>query len=59
MDNMEAMTKHMAREKYLALNVKCRGIQITEQEISRRALNSLPPVYAPEKQNFVLKTDLF
>ena len=35
MDNMEAMTKHMAREKYLALNVKCRGIEITEQEISR------------------------
>ena len=35
--------------------MKCRGIEITEQEISRRALNSLPPAYAPEKQNFALK----
>ena len=57
MDNMEAMTKYMAREKYLAVNMKCRGIEITEQEISRRALNRLPPVYAPEKQSFALKTD--
>ena len=47
----------MAREKSLALNVKCRGIEITEQEIIRRALNSLSPAYAPEKQNFALKTD--
>ena len=47
----------MAREKSLALNVKCCGIEITEQEISRRALNSLSPAYAPEKQNFALKTD--
>ena len=47
----------MAREKCLALNVKCCGIEITEQEISRRALNSLSPAYAPEKQSFALKTD--
>ena len=57
MDNMEAITEYLAREKSLAPNVKCHGTDITEQEITRRALNSLPLVYAPEKQNFALKTD--
>ena len=56
MDNMEAMAEYLYREKSLARNVKCHGIEITEQEISRRALNSLPPADAPEKQNFALKT---
>ena len=56
MDNMEAMAEYLAREKSLALNVKYHGIEITEQEISRRALNSLPPADAPEKHNFALKT---
>ena len=57
MDNMEAMTKHPARQKSLAFNVKCHDIETTQQEISCRALNSLPPAYAPEKQSFALKTD--
>ena len=56
MNNMEATAEYLAREKSLALNVKCHGIEITEQEISRRALNSLPPADAPEKHNCALKT---
>ena len=57
MDNMEAITEYLAREKSLAPNVKCHGTDITEQEITRQALNSLPTAYAPDEQNLALKTD--
>ena len=56
MDDAESMKEYIARAKSLALNVKYHDIEITEQEISRRVLNGLPPSYAPEKRNFALKT---
>ena len=46
MNDDESMKEHIARD-----------IQVTDQEISRRFLNDLPPSYAPEKRNFALKTD--
>ena len=41
MDNMESMKECLAGAKYLALNGKYHGIEVTEQEISRRVLNGL------------------
>ena len=57
MDNVESMKEYLARAKSLVLNLKYHGIEITEQEISRRVLDGLPPAYAFEKRNFALKTD--
>ena len=57
MDNAETMKEYIARAKLLALNVQYQDIEVSEQEISRRVLNGLPPSYAPEKRNFALKTD--
>ena len=57
MDNAETMKEYIARAKSLALNVQYHDIEVSEQEISRRVLNGLPPSYAPEKRNFALKTD--
>ena len=51
------MKKYIARAKSLALNAKYNDIEVTEQEISCRVLNGLPPAYAPKKRNFALKTD--
>ena len=55
--NAESIKQYIARAKPLTLNVKYHGIEVPEQEISRRVLNGLPPAYAPEKRNFALKTD--
>ena len=52
----EPMKAYIARAKSLALNVKYHDIEVTDQKISRRVLNGLPPSYAPEKRNFALKT---
>ena len=57
MDDAETMKECIARAKSLALNVQCHDIEVSEQEISRRVLNGLPPSYAPEKRNFDLKID--
>ena len=57
MDDAESIKEYIARAKYLALNVQYHDIELTEQEISRRVLDGLPPAYAPEKRNFALKTD--
>ena len=57
MDDAESMKEYAARAKSLALNVQYHDIEVSEQEISRRVLNGLPPSYAPEKRNFALKTD--
>ena len=51
---MESMEDYLARAKSLALNVKYHGVETTEQKISRRVLNGLPPEYALEKQNVAL-----
>ena len=51
------MKAYIARAKSLALNVKYHDIEITDQKISHRDLNGLPPSYAPEKRVFALKTD--
>ena len=51
------MKEYIARAKSLALNVQYHDIEVSEQEISRRVLNGLPPSYAPEKRNLTLKTD--
>ena len=57
MNDDESMKEYIARAKSLALNVTYHDIEVTEQEISRRVLNGLPPSYAPEKRNFALKPD--
>ena len=57
MNDDESMKGYIARAKSLARNVKYHDIEVTDQEISRRVLNGLPPSYAPEKRNFALKTD--
>ena len=57
MNDDESMKEYIARAKSLALNVKYDDSEVTDQEISRRVLNGLPPSYAPEKRNFALKTD--
>ena len=57
MDSAESMEEYIARAKSLALNVQYHDVEVTDQEISRRVLNGLPPPYAPEKRNFALKTD--
>ena len=57
MDDDESMKEYIARAKSLALNVKYHDIEVTDQEISRRVFNGVPPSYAPEKRNFALKTD--
>ena len=56
-DSAESMKEYIARAKSLALNVQYHDVEVTDQEISRRVLNGLPPPYAPEKRNFALKTD--
>ena len=56
-DDAESMKEYIARAKSLALNVQYHGIEVSDQEISRRVLNGLPPSYAPEKRNFAWKTD--
>ena len=51
------MNKYLARAKSLALNIQYHDIEVTDPEISRRVLNGPPPAYAPERQNFALRTD--
>ena len=55
MDDAETMKEYIARAKSLALNVQYHDIEVSEQGVSRRVLNALPPSYAPEKRNFALK----
>ena len=57
MNDDESMKEYIARAKSLALTVKYDDIEVTDQEISRRVLNSLLPSNAPEKRNVALKTD--
>ena len=57
MDDTESIKKYIARAKSLALNVKYPDIEVSEQEITHRVLNGLPPSYAPKKRNFAFKTD--
>ena len=57
MDSAESMKEYIAGAKSLALNVQYHDVEVTDQEISRRVLNGLPPPYAPEKRSFALKTD--
>ena len=59
MNDDESMKEYIARAKSLALNIKYHNVEVTDQEISRRVLNSLPPSYAPEKRNFALKIVFF
>ena len=56
MDDAGTMKEYIARAKSLALNVQYHDVEISDQGISRRVLNGLPPSYAPEKIKFALKT---
>ena len=51
MNDDESMKEYIARAKSLALNVKYHDVEVTDQEVSRRVLNGLPPWYAPEKRH--------
>ena len=53
MNDDESMKEYIARAKSLALNIKYHNVEVTDQEISRRVLNGLPPSYAPEKGNLL------
>ena len=57
MNDDESMKEYILRAKSLALNVKYHDIDVTEQKISRRVLNGVPPSYAPKKRKISLKTD--
>ena len=57
MNDAESMKEYIACAKSLVLNIKYHDIEVTEQEISRRVLNGLPPSYPPEKMSFSLKTN--
>ena len=57
MDDAESMKEYIARANSLALNVQNHVIGVSEQEISHRVFNGLPPSYSPEKRKFALKTD--
>ena len=43
MDDAESMKEYIARAKSRALNVQYHDIEVSDQEISRRVLNGLPP----------------
>ena len=51
------MKEYIARAKSKAFNLQYHDNEVSEQEISRRDLNGLPPSYAPEKRIFAFKTD--
>ena len=55
--NAKSMKEYIARAKCLAINVQYYGIEVSDQEISRRLLNGLPSTYAREKRSFALRTD--
>ena len=44
MNDAESMKEYIARAKSLALSIKYHDIEVTEQEISRRVMNGLPPL---------------
>ena len=50
MDSAESMKEYIARAKSLALNVQYHDVEVTDQEISRRVLNGLPPVCSREEK---------
>ena len=49
-DSAESMKEYIARAKSLALNVQYHDVEVTDQEISRRVLNGLPPRMLPRKE---------
>ena len=50
MDSAENMKEYIARAKLLALNVQYHDVEVTDQEISRRVLNDLPPRMLPRRE---------
>ena len=50
MDSTENMKEYIARAKLLALNVQYHDVEVTDQEISRRVLNDLPPRMLPRRE---------
>ena len=50
MNDDESMKEYITCAKSLALNVKYHDIEVTEQEISRRVLNGLPPRMPPRRE---------
>ena len=50
MKDDESMKEYITRAKSLALNVKYHDIEVTEQAITRRILNGLPPRMLPRRE---------
>ena len=50
MGDVETMKEYITRAKSLALNVQYHDIEVSEQEISRRVLNDLPPRMLPRRE---------
>ena len=55
-NDAESMKEYIARTKSLALNVKYHDIEVTEQEISRRVLNGLPPLVCSREKKLCVET---
>ena len=53
MDDAETMKEYIARAKSLALNVQYHDIEVSEEKISRRVLNGLPPRMLPRRENLL------
>ena len=51
MDSADSMKEYIARVKSLALNVQYHDVEVTDQEISRRVLNGLPPRMLPRRES--------
>ena len=59
MDSAESMIEYIARAKSLALNVQYHGVEVADQEISRRVLNGLPPPICPREEKFCVENRFF
>ena len=59
MNDDESMKEYIARAKSLALNVKYHDVEVTDQEISRRVLNSLPPLVCSRGDKLCFKYRFF
>ena len=59
MDSAESMKEYIAHVKSLALNVQYHDVEVTDQEISRRVLNGLPPPVCSREEKFCVENRCF
>ena len=59
MDSAESTKEYIARAKSLALNVQYHDVEVTDQEISRRVLNGLPPPVCSREEKLCVENRFF